>query len=67
MGLTREGLANICNIDFDTIGKIERGERSPNSYTLFHLTRVLNMDLEKLRQEVEEDIKHRDGPSVCFV
>lgn len=46
--LKQEELAEKANLSRDTIGAIERGEKSPTVYTLGRIADALRIDLYKL-------------------
>lgn len=54
--LTLEQLAEKANSNDKYIGQIERGEKLPSVQMLFKLSDSLNMDLDQLRQYVNNDL-----------
>lgn len=48
MGLTQEKLAELANLNKNSVGAIERGESSPTIETLDRLAKALNIPLHEL-------------------
>ena len=47
-------IATEANIDEKHLGKIEIGKSLPNSYTLFKLYKVLDIDINRMFGEISE-------------
>lgn len=54
--LTLEKLAERTNIDDKHLGKIERGEKMPSSYTLFKLYNGLDIKVDVLFHKIQKDM-----------
>lgn len=52
-----ESIAGIADMDFNNLGRNERGEKLPNSYTLFKITRALNISVDDLFEEVYQEME----------
>jgi len=48
LGLTQEGLAEKCGLDFRQIGFIERGELNPTLQTIRKISKGLNIPIHQL-------------------
>ncbi|MDX8363777.1 helix-turn-helix transcriptional regulator [Cytobacillus sp. IB215665] len=55
--LTLEDLAEITDLDDKNLGKIERGEKIPTTFTLYKLHKGLDMSVDSLFEQVTEELK----------
>ena len=64
MGYTQAELEEKAGLARTTISNIERGKRTPESYTLSKIAIALGISLDRLNEEVWENIeKHKDNKS----
>ncbi|MDX8361153.1 MULTISPECIES: helix-turn-helix transcriptional regulator [Bacillaceae] len=55
--LTLEDLAEITDLDDKNLGKIERGEKIPTTFTLYKLHKGLDMSVDRLFEHVTAELK----------
>jgi transcriptional regulator with XRE-family HTH domain len=53
-GLTQMQLADLLGINYNHVGKMERGERSPSLETLFKLMQVFHVSCDQLLMDDRE-------------
>jgi transcriptional regulator with XRE-family HTH domain len=64
MGFTQAELEEKASLARTTISNIERGKRTPESYTLSKIAIALGISLDRLNEEVWENVKkHKDNKS----
>ncbi len=56
-----ERAAEEASLDDKHLGKIERGVKHPSSYTLFKLSRILDIDTKLLFREIEKEIERANN------
>ncbi|WP_102348347.1 helix-turn-helix transcriptional regulator [Bacillus sp. Marseille-P3661] len=56
-GFTQEGLAKEADADSKNIGRNERGEKLPNSYTLYKLQHSLDFSVDKLFKDIKLEME----------
>ncbi|WP_244668333.1 helix-turn-helix domain-containing protein [Bacillus sp. NTK074B] len=67
MGYTQAELEERAGLARTTISNIERGKRTPESYTLSKIAIALGISLDRLNEEVWENIeKHKDNNSTAL-
>ncbi|MDN5214883.1 helix-turn-helix transcriptional regulator [Fulvivirgaceae bacterium BMA12] len=59
IGLTQADLAGLCDLDPETIGLYERGQRQPTLNTLLKLADALDVEAEYLVTEVKKHLKSK--------
>ncbi|MCA1063889.1 helix-turn-helix transcriptional regulator [Rossellomorea sp. AcN35-11] len=52
LGFTQADVSANADISEKTLSMIERGERSPGSFTLFKIANAMNFSLDQLNQDV---------------
>jgi transcriptional regulator with XRE-family HTH domain len=64
MGFTQAELEEKAGLARTTISKIERGKRTPESYTLSKIAMALGISVDRLNEEVWEIVReHKDSDS----
>lgn len=64
MGYTQAELEEKAQLARTTISKIERNDRIPESYTLSKIAIALGISVDRLNEEVWENVrKHKDNKS----
>ena len=53
-GLTQTQLAEMLDVDYSHVGKMERGERVPSLEILIKITQVLNVTSDQLIMDDQE-------------
>ncbi|RLQ93644.1 helix-turn-helix domain-containing protein [Falsibacillus albus] len=57
IGWSQEKLEEMADLSVTMIGKIERGERIPESLTLFKIAEAMGISLDRLQVDVMECMK----------
>ncbi|MGR3764088.1 helix-turn-helix domain-containing protein [Rossellomorea sp. NS-SX7] len=64
IGYTQAELEEKADLARTTISKIERGKRIPESYTLSKIAMALAISVDRLNEEVWENVRgHKDSDS----
>jgi transcriptional regulator with XRE-family HTH domain len=58
--LFQDEVAELAGMDETTIGKIERGERTPLASTLFKISTALKISLDRLKADVEKSMQSEE-------